>query len=64
MLAQRHVDRIRVQRRIDPLPEEDDDQRAASPAPPPDPDRPRLLAIIKRALAVVLSRLGTAISYD
>ena len=44
VLAQRHVDRIRVQRRIDPLPEEDDDQRAASPAPPPDPDRPRLLS--------------------
>jgi RNA polymerase sigma factor (sigma-70 family) len=58
VLAQRHVDRIRAQRRIDPLPEEDDEQRPASPASPPDPDRPRLLAIIRRALAMVLSRLG------
>jgi RNA polymerase sigma factor (sigma-70 family) len=58
VLAQRHVDRIRSQRRIDPLPEEDDEQRPALPASPPDPDRPRLLAIIKRALATVLSRLG------
>jgi len=57
VLAQRHVDRIRAQRRTDPLPEEDDEQPAASPAPPPDPDRPRLLAIVKRALAAVLSRL-------
>src|SRR5882672_4805126 len=58
VLAQRHVDRIRAQRRIEPLPEEDDEQPVASPAPPPDPDRPRLLGIIKRALAMVLSRLG------
>ena len=58
VLAQRHVDRIRAQRRVDPLPDEDAGEGHASPAAPPDPDRPRLVALIKDALAAVLSRLG------
>jgi RNA polymerase sigma-70 factor (ECF subfamily) len=57
VLAQRHVDRIRAQRRIDPLPDENDEQAAAA-SPPPDPDRRRLLATIKKALAAVLSALS------
>ena len=58
VLAQRHVDRIRAHRRLESLP--DDDTAAAIPArtPPPEPDRPRLLVVIKVALAAVLSRLA------
>jgi RNA polymerase sigma-70 factor (ECF subfamily) len=58
VLAQRHVDRIRAQRRIDPLPDEDDEQRSAATGLAPDLDRPRLLATIKEALAAVVSRLA------
>jgi len=58
VLAQRHVDRIRAQRRLDPLPDENDEPQTAATAPAPDPDRPRLLATIKEALSAALSRLA------
>ena len=57
VLAQRHVDRIRADRRVESLP--DDETAAAIPArtPPPDPDRPRLLLLIKVAVGAALLRL-------
>ena len=58
VLAQRHVDRLRAQRRVEPLPDETT-QTAAATTPPSDPDRPRLLTLIKDALAAALSRLST-----
>ena len=58
VLAQRHVDRIRTQRRIEPLPDEEGASTVTASTPPSDPDRPRLLALIKDALAAALSRLG------
>jgi RNA polymerase sigma-70 factor len=58
VLAQRHVDRIRAHRRLEPLPDEETAPAVAVSAPPPDPDRPRLLSLIKDGLAEALSRLG------
>src|SRR5437773_627666 len=57
VLAQRHVDRIRADRRVESLP--DDETAAAIPArtPPPDPDRPRLLLLIQDAVTGALLRL-------
>ena len=57
VLAQRHVDRLRAERRFAPLP--DDESAAAAGTPPPaDPDRPRFLALIRKALAGEVSRLA------
>jgi RNA polymerase sigma-70 factor (ECF subfamily) len=53
VLAQRHVDRIRSQHRIEPLP---DDPPAIS-APRGDPDRRKYLSLIHRALRQALTRL-------
>lgn len=59
VLAQRHVDRLRGARRLEPLP----DEEGAIPAPPvseladPDPDRPRFRLLIPQALAQVVARL-------
>jgi RNA polymerase sigma-70 factor, ECF subfamily len=53
VLAQRYVDRVRTQRRTEPLPEDAD----AAAAPPPDPDRDRYVALVRAALARAVSRL-------
>jgi RNA polymerase sigma factor (sigma-70 family) len=53
VLAQRYVDRLRAQRRTEPLPEETD----VAAAPPPDPDRDRYVALVRAALARAVSRL-------
>jgi RNA polymerase sigma-70 factor, ECF subfamily len=53
VLAQRYVDRVRAQRRTEPLPEDAD----AAAAPPPDPDRDRYVALVRAALARAVSRL-------
>lgn len=60
VLAQRHVDRVRSQRRFDPLPDEESTQtQAAGPAlASPDPDRPRFLALIREALGRAVAQLG------
>ena len=54
VLAQRHVDRVRADRREAPLPEEE------PPAPSshaPDPDQSRLVALIHTALRAAVDRL-------
>lgn len=59
VLAQRVVDAVRVERRLDPLPDEDGQMTAVSPAAQaPDPDRARYLAWIRRALKASVSVLG------
>ncbi|MEP6918676.1 MAG: sigma-70 family RNA polymerase sigma factor [Acidobacteriota bacterium] len=59
VLAQRHVDAIRTRRRLDPLPDDDAAVALVSPAPPPsDPDRPRYLALVQRALRLAISVLA------
>jgi len=55
VLAQRYVDRVRAQRRTEPLTEDADTDTA--PAPPPDPDRDRYVALVRAALARAVSRL-------
>jgi RNA polymerase sigma-70 factor (ECF subfamily) len=59
VLAQRHVDRVRSARRLEPLP----DEEGKIPPPPgneradPDPERPRFQRLISQALARVVARL-------
>ena len=57
MLSQRHVDRLRQTRRLDPLPP--DEAPGAVPSPPRamEPDRPRYVTAIQRAIAVALAQL-------
>ena len=58
VLAQRHVDALRAGRRVEPLPDDDvAEVQAAAPTTPPDPDRPRYLALIQRALTIAISFL-------
>jgi RNA polymerase sigma factor (sigma-70 family) len=53
VLAQRYVDRLRAQRRLEPL-GEDAEREAAKPT---DPDRDRYVALVREALARAVSRL-------
>ena len=58
VLAQRHVDRIRAGRRLEPLPEEDAAAALGGSIGPADPDRRRLAMLLERALARALMSLG------
>jgi RNA polymerase sigma factor (sigma-70 family) len=57
VLSQRHVDRLRSTRRLEPLPE--DDQTSALPAPedPIAPQRGRFVELMQRTLAAAVARL-------
>jgi len=55
VLAQRYVDRVRVQRRLETLP---DEEVAARDAEPPDPDRSRYVALVRQALGCAVGRLA------
>ena len=57
VLAQRHVDRLRVERRTESLPDEHVAPLVAPSSGPPEPDRPRYLATIRRALGRAVSHL-------
>ena len=57
VLAQRHVDRLRVERRLEPLPEDESTPATASASTAPDPDRSRCLTAIRRALGQAVARL-------
>ena len=54
VLAQRYVDRVRAERRTEPLAEDTD---GAPAPPPPDPDRDRYVALVRAALARAVSQL-------
>ena len=59
VLAQRYVDRLRLARRLEPLPDEEcDAPRAIAAAAAPDPDRPRYLALIRAALSRIIAALS------
>jgi RNA polymerase sigma-70 factor (ECF subfamily) len=59
VLAQRVVDAVRVERRLDPLPEENGQiTTAGAPALTPDPDRAQYAEWIQRALTAAVSVLG------
>jgi RNA polymerase sigma factor (sigma-70 family) len=65
VLAQRYVDRLRAERRLEPLSDEDRAGRGAvdragrgtSRGAPPDPDRSRYLVLMRRALGRAVARL-------
>jgi len=59
VLAQRYVDRLRAQKRLEPLPDEEHGSRPyeGRAADPPDPDRARHLALLRDALARAVDRL-------
>ena len=65
VLAQRYVDRVRAQRRFEPLPDEERDAEgvvrppgmAADGAEPPDPARARYLGLVRQALGCAVGRL-------
>jgi len=57
ILAQRHVDLIRVERRMDPLPDEEGPTALSHADPPPDPDRPRWLVALRRAMGSAVAAL-------
>jgi RNA polymerase sigma factor (sigma-70 family) len=55
ILAQRHVDCLRRQRRLDPLPVDDTVPAQTVPA---NPNRPRFLSAMRRAVAAAVERLA------
>ena len=57
VLAQRHVDRLRTVRRLEPLPEDESATPSRGTPEDPDPERPRYLMLIRRALALAVSTL-------
>jgi RNA polymerase sigma-70 factor (ECF subfamily) len=58
VLAQRHVDRLRSTRRLDPLPEDESAAAMAAPERPVDPDRTERMARMRRALGRALAALS------
>ena len=66
VLAQRYVDRLRVQRRFEPLPDEEVDTPAvgragplaAARSEPADPDRSRYVTLVREALGRAIGRLA------
>jgi RNA polymerase sigma factor (sigma-70 family) len=58
VLSQRHVDRRRAERRMEPLPDDASPAAMASRAAPPEPDRTRYLGLIRQAFGRALARLG------
>jgi RNA polymerase sigma-70 factor (ECF subfamily) len=59
VLAQRHVDRFRANRRVEPLPDDESPRAVASRSAPVDPERTRYLALIERALSQAVAGLAS-----
>jgi RNA polymerase sigma-70 factor (ECF subfamily) len=58
VLAQRHVDRLRADRRTEALPEDDSPAALAAPALATDPDSARYSELVRAALAHVIAGLA------
>ena len=58
VLAQRHVDRLRAHRRLEALPEEESPAAIRAPGGTVEPDRPRYLDLIRRALTDAVAGLA------
>ena len=54
---ERHVDRIRATRRLDPLPDEDSPAALPHPSTHPDPERGRWLEAMRRAMTAAIAAL-------
>jgi RNA polymerase sigma-70 factor, ECF subfamily len=59
VLAQRHVDRLRTARRLEPLPDEEAIASRPEASDVSDPESPRYLTLIKRALGLAVARLDS-----
>jgi RNA polymerase sigma-70 factor (ECF subfamily) len=61
VLSQRYVDRLRAQKRLEPLPDEEHAYRGIveRPVDPADPDRRRHLDLLRQALAGAVGRLDS-----
>ena len=62
VLCQRFVDRVRVQRRLEPLPEDDADPRRVvlrDRGEPIDPNRTRYLELVRQALSRTVGQLSS-----
>ena len=60
VLSQRYVDRLRAQKKLEPLTDHEAHQRPAGrPSDPPDPARARHLAALRQALAHAVDRLDS-----
>ena len=57
VLAQRYVDRVRVQRRAEPLPDEEEAPARAGSRNEPDPDRARYVALVRQALGRAIAAM-------
>jgi RNA polymerase sigma-70 factor, ECF subfamily len=57
MLAQRHVDRIRQSRRLDPMPADETPEALPAPMKPIEPERVRFVAAMQRAVTAALALL-------
>ncbi len=58
LLSQRHIDELRRTRRLGPLPEPDEGVPLRVTPPVLEPERPRYLAAVSRALAMAVAALG------
>jgi len=58
VLAQRHVDRLRASRRLDPLPADESPAALTSPARQADPDRARYLRAMRDAVSTAVATLA------
>jgi RNA polymerase sigma factor (sigma-70 family) len=63
VLAQRYVDRLRAERRFEPLPDEDGSRgegsvRVGIDSDPPDPDRRQYLILVREAFSIAIGRLS------
>ncbi len=58
VLAQRHVDRVRAARHIEPLPDDGAHGALAFRQTAPDPDTPRFTAVMQQALAAAIGGLA------
>ena len=58
VLAQRHVDRVRAGRRLEPLPDEDSSFALPARSQPIEPDRDRYLGLMRKALEQAVASLA------
>jgi RNA polymerase sigma-70 factor (ECF subfamily) len=58
VLSQRHVDRVRATRRIDPLPADETPGALPAASHAPDPARGRYVALVRGALIAAIARLA------
>ena len=57
VLVQRHIDRLRVTRRLEPLPDEEGNAPVRDPQPPADPERAGLIAHAQAAVNAAIDAL-------